>query len=438
MASRHATVRFGSPAPLTPTSISGRKVLDQHGNVYLMKCLASWGMSQVLSDAEITTALEDTAANGFNAVLVALAGSYNLASEWHQYENDAGEAYWTGTPWNSSLGPGWATIDHIVSECARLGMVTCLSFMVALDDTGMGPDIVAVSNANMTTAGTAIATRYLSATNIVWHVDFDDGTGPGDTRGQRIQAAFAGINATESPARVVRWMENGQNNSTDSLGWFEVGNFNCSTNCMYDYDGESVEIFEATWAQTSAPTGDCEPRYVGNPYLTGTNVQQLRERAYTVFIEGGWLINWGHEDWWTFGLDNPYGGDGETWKTVHSDTETVHASFCWTLVDTYCKDATWAPTSSFVTTGQGSGDTKAAQGFSDTAALAYFPSSRTIAVDTTILAGTANVRLRWFDPTNNTYSSIAASEAQQSGRSVTHPGNNSTGQGDWVLVVDLA
>ena len=44
-----------------PTTVSGRKVLDQSGDTYLMKVFSSWGMAQNLTDAEITQALEAVA-----------------------------------------------------------------------------------------------------------------------------------------------------------------------------------------------------------------------------------------------------------------------------------------------------------------------------------------------------------------------------------------
>ena len=57
-----------------PASVSGRKILDQNGDVYLMRTFSSWGMAQQLAPAEITAALEAVAANGFNAVTVWIGG----------------------------------------------------------------------------------------------------------------------------------------------------------------------------------------------------------------------------------------------------------------------------------------------------------------------------------------------------------------------------
>ena len=53
------------------SAVSGRRVVDQFGDPYLMKVFSSWGMSQNLTNAEITEALEAVAERGFNAVNVA-------------------------------------------------------------------------------------------------------------------------------------------------------------------------------------------------------------------------------------------------------------------------------------------------------------------------------------------------------------------------------
>src|SRR5204863_4277028 len=117
-------------------------------------------------------------------------------------------------------------------------------------------------------------------------------------------------------------------------------------------------------------------------------------------------------------------------------TQTIQQSYVLPVLNKYLTDPGWLPTSSFVTTGEGTGGSKAAIGAASHAALAYFPDARTIVVDTTIIAGTSNVRLRWFDPVANSYTSIATSEAQQTGRSVTLPAARGDGTRDFVLVVD--
>jgi len=68
--------------------------------------------------------------------------------------------------------------------------------------------------------------------------------------------------------------------------------------------------------------------------------------------------------------------------------------------------------------------------------MAYMPTRRTITVDMTQLSGP--VTARWYDPANGTYSSIAGSPFANTGtRQFMPAGNNSVGDGDWVLVLEM-
>ena len=430
--------------PRWPTSIANRKVLDQYGDVYLIRTFSSWGMASNLSDAEITSALEGVAGNGFDGVTVWFGGGAYYGEDWSPtYQHKAtSEAFWNGTPWASGLGPAWASLDHLVAEAKRLGIFVWMSL-----NSGLGvprAEFEAVTNTDMYNAGAAVATRYLAAPNVGWHVMIDDpSVTTGGTVGQRIDAFFHGVNDTEGAStRPVRWLEVGGGNSTNEQGWLGTTNFNATINSWYEFWINSTEIAEAGYAEVpTVPVGDCEPPYDGAPHYGNYGAdadQELRERSYATFLEGGSLINYGHEDWWRFGLSGLY-SEGLTWQQVQGHSHTVQQSYAWKLLDEFVADLTWAPDDgSFLTTGTGSGDTKAAAGRSDTAAVAYFPSSRDVVVDTTVIAGSNPVRLRWFDPTTSSYVDISDSETQRTDRSVSSPSARQDGTSDWVLVVDLA
>jgi hypothetical protein len=442
---------FGRPgtAYRYPASISGNKVLDQFGDVFLLKTFSSWSMPSHLSDADIVIAVGKAAALGFNGITCWMGGTEDRGGAgWDKYTNLAADNYWTGTPWamdsGTTLGPAWSSVDKVVVEADKLGIIVSFSFCSGFSTFGPGPDWDAATNADMTAVGEAIASRYAAYDNIVWHVMYDDN--PSATRIARTNALFTGINNIEGTSRrPVRWTEVDNGFTTFDRSLYDpTGSSNASrfsVNCIYDYSGSSVVAMENARTEiTTGPIGDCEPRYVDNTYTTGNNGQQLRERNYSVFIEGGVLINFGHECWWPFGADPLIGGCVDWEGVVDVDTETLEAEIAWAFVDTWMLDSTFEATSAFIdngATGEGTGDAKAAQGKGDAVALAYFPDNRTVTVDTTILTGTGNVRLRWFDPVANSYSTIAASEAQQTGRSVTLPAARGDGTRDFVLVADL-
>jgi hypothetical protein len=399
--------------------------------------MASWGITNLTTNANIDTALDGVAAAGFNGITFWVGGTWD-ASGWNMYTDGQGRAWWTGTVWGSTFGTAWNGVDYIVAGCASRGLTATLSFNAS----NTGPDWEARTNAQMQTVGSTVATRYLSSPNIVWHVMFDDAPGAthttASTRGQRAKAIFQGINGVEGTNTRVRWMEPARTDSNYATGWVTDTDIHVM-NCWYDYGGNSTEIVEAGYTESGAttyPVGDCEPPYDGSPHYTGSRPQQLRERTYASFIEGGTYAQFGHEDWWPFGASGIY-TESLTWSQVPTDAHVLEQGYAFGVINTYCANAAWEPDSTFVgSTVAGSGETKAASGSCGTSAVAYFPSSRTITVDTTVITGTGNVRLRWFDPVLNTYSSIAASEAQNATRSISYPSNHADGTSDFVLIVD--
>ena len=67
--------------------------------------------------------------------------------------------------------------------------------------------------------------------------------------------------------------------------------------------------------------------------------------------------------------------------------------------------------------------------------MAYMPSIRTITVDMSKLAGPTTAH--WYDPTNGKYSDVGGSPFANSGyRQFTPPGHNSSGDSDWILVLE--
>jgi hypothetical protein len=434
-----------------PASVSGRKILDQNGDVYLMRTFSSWAIPMNLTDVEITTALEGVAGRGFNAVTVWAGGGYDIGEGWNRYSTAEHGDWWTGTPWASDLGPGWEAMDLVMDEARRLGLTVNFSFPAGYGDTGAKPDWERATDEDLYGIGVAVANRYADYPNLVWHIMFDDVISA--TTAARVNALFDGINDTEGEAtRPVRWAE--PDNLTtvynELIGPDLIPSFGPSMNGFYDNwlrgtNSESgAELVEESYNEpgaTSFPTGDTETAYDSSPLIDIGDVgQQLRERSYAVFLEGGSYINYSHEDWWPFGAQGWVDSTEDLdWDQVPDHVHTVQAQHVWKLIDEFVADPTWVPDDeSFLTSGTASGDDKAAVGRSETAAIAYFPSARDVVVDTTVLEGEDPVRLRWYDPTTGEFTDVVATEPQQADRSVTYPAAHDDSTNDWALVVDLA
>ena len=179
-------------------------------------------------------------------------------------------------------------------------------------------------------------------------------------------------------------------------------------------------------------------RRTSMPRITKASRTRSCERNYTTFIRGGAGINFGHEKWWPFGVTGLFDG-GANWLGILSEPPQLSAKYAWDLLDTYVRENSWRPDSgAFLKTGLGRGDDKAASGYSSSAGVIYFPTSRSITVDTTAINRAGNVKIRWYDPTNGMYTVIAHSEPKNSSRSISYPdpATHTDDGRDWVLVVE--
>jgi len=427
-----------------PVSTSNRHFVDQNGKIFLLKMMSSWAMSQNCTDAEITQALEGLNALGFNAVTVSPFGVHMNDSFGDRYKNKAGKSFFTGAPYASSLGPAWSSMDWIAKEATRLEMTIVFSLFMSWGETGTVPDLAAAGAANAYNFGKAVATRYATYPNIVWHVMGDFKWSYDQVPASGLDAVFHGIRDAEGATHRLIIAEPG--NGTNSFDQFisrEGANgyqwFKQSANTVYNYGSSSVEQFDKIYNQkgaTAYPVVDIEPPYVNAPHYGDQQNQELRERNYATFIRGGAGINFGHEKWWPFGVTGLFDG-GPGWLKILSEAPQVSAKYAWKILDAYVTDATWTrDAGTLLKAGLGSGDDQAASGYSSSGALIYFPTSRPITVDTTKIAAGNSVQLRWYDPTSGAYTTIASSEAKTMSRSVSYPSSHTDGFNDWVLVLD--
>jgi hypothetical protein len=435
----------GSGGFAYPVSTANRRFIDQNGKVYLLKTMSSWAMSQNCSEAEITRALEGLKALDFNAVTVSPFGVHMNDTFGDRYKNKAGQPFFEGKPYASALGPAWSSMDWVMREATRLELTVVFSLFLSWKDTGTVPELVAAGTTNANNFGKALATRYASYPNVVWHVmgDFrwryDEGPGPG------LDAVFHGIRDAEGASHrlIIAEPVNGSTSFDqfisgevpDGYRWFKQ-----SADTIYHYGSHSAEQFDQVYnrpASAAYPVVDIEPPYVNAPHYKDQQLQELRERNYATFIRGGAGINFGHEKWWPHGVTGLFDG-GPGWLTILTEAPQLEAKYAWIILDGYLIDATWKPDAgAFLTSGLGRGDDQAASGYSSRAGLIYFPTSRPINLDTTRITAGNKVRLRWYDPTSGTYTVIASSEPKTSNRSISYPSRSHTdGFTDWVLVAD--
>jgi hypothetical protein len=437
-----------TPTFAWPASVSAdqRRFLDQNGRVYLLKMMSSWAMAQNCTNAEITRALEGLKSLDFNAVTVSPFGVHMNESFGDRYKNKVGERFFTGAPYASSFGPAWSSMDFIISEATRLELTVVFSLFLSWGNTGTVPDLTKAGTTNAYDFGKTVAKRYAGYPNIVWHVMGDFRWSYDQDPARALDAIFHGIKDAEGTTHrlIIAEPANGATSfdqfiraeGASGYQWFIQ-----SADTVYDYGSRSVEQFDKVYNRAGVrkyPVVDIEPPYVNAPHYKGQQNQELRERNYATFIRGGAGINFGHEKWWPFGVTGLFDG-GANWLGVLSEPPQLSAKYAWRLLDDFVRDSSWKPDNgTFLKTGLGSGDDKAASGYSRSAGVIYFPSSRSIKVDTTAINRTGNVKIRWYDPTTGTYTVISPSEPKNSSRSVAYPAAHTDGCRDWVLVAEGA
>jgi hypothetical protein len=443
---RETGIAGGSVGFAYPVSTANRRFIDEDGKIYLLKTMASWAMSQNCSEAEVTQALEGLKALRFNAVTVSPFGVHMNDSFGDRYKNKAGQSFFGGKPHASPLGPAWSSMDWVMREATRLELTVVFSFFLSFRDTGTVPDLVAGGTTNAYNFGKAVATRYASYPNIVWHVMGDFRWRYNEGPALALDAVFHGIRDAEGSRHRLIIAEPGR--GTTSLDQFISAEgahgyrwFKQSADTIYHYNSNSAEEFDKVFRRPGAasyPLVDIEPPYVNAPHYKRKQNQELRERNYATFIRGGAGINFGHEKWWPHGVTGLYDNGGPGWLNILSEAPQLDAKHAWTILDAYAADPSWTPDAgNFLRTGLGIGDDQAASGYSSSAALVYFPTKRRIIIDTTKIARGRKVRLRWYDPTSGNYTMIASSEAKTIYRSVSYPTEpHADGFSDWVLVAD--
>jgi hypothetical protein len=179
--------------------------------------------------------------------------------------------------------------------------------------------------------------------------------------------------------------------------------------------------------------------FENNPNTDGGSLGNLRKQEYWTFLAGGVGHLYGSRYTWTSywatmgNLDSPGANQisylsalltpRKWWLLVPDQNHSVVTAG----YGTYRGNSTDIHNSTYVTTARAS---------DGSLIISYCPVSTTLTVDMTKLSGAATAH--WYDPTNGTFTAISGSPFANTGtQNFTTPGNNSSGDPDWVLVVEV-
>jgi hypothetical protein len=228
---------------------------------------------------------------------------------------------------------------------------------------------------------------------------------------------------------------------TSELDFFSSGSLDDETwrpilglNGSFTYFPTYAQVLEDYNRTDFLPTFLIEANYEHEG--EGTDIQTLRRQAYWALLSGAAGHMYGDRSSWLFLPD---------WRVAINDVGAKQMQHVKSLFSTRAwYDLVPDQGHLVVTSGLGTfadsgsilaNDYLTAAATPDgTLAMAYLPTNRTITVDMSNFAAAA--RVRWFDPTNGTFSNFSSSTPNSGILSLSPPAFNSEGSEDWVLVIE--
>jgi subtilisin-like proprotein convertase family protein len=447
-----------SAAPVFPVrySANSRYLVDQNGTPFPIMGRTAWFVVS-LSVANYRLFVDDTAARGYNAI------------ELHVLNHDPrgnnppfcgnGSAPFLkrldGATWSGTIGgtapdfttPNetyWSFVDGFLAYCESKGI---LVFMFPAyvgwqgGEQGWMQELVANGPTKAQSYGTWIATRYKDQKNLVWMMGGDMGTSPYTFNSAQTAAENGLLNGLKSVA--------GQQSTLFSAEWtFESiatdqTSFGTSMtlNGVYSFSGYVSNHGRRAYARTPV-----EPAFLlEEPYdqegSDGNGANPSASQPVRRFQWWGWLST----------IGGYVSGNGYVWRFRSPDWQNhldSQGTRDMARLNAFMTSIAWfnlVPSGlggmrTLITSGGSSvnnSDYVTASATPDGALLvAYVPPDHSGPIAVDMGAMSAPVRARWFDPTSAAYSTIGTGLPNSGSRSFSTPGNNSSGYGDWVLVLD--
>jgi hypothetical protein len=423
---------------LTPLSISpnNRYLVDGNDKPFLIQGDAGWELIISTTQAEADQYLTARANQGFNMILVNLIDHLfgpnapaNMAGDYPFYDSTTGQHRAFIDPPNEAY---FAYADWVINAAASRGMYVLLdpSYLgFGGGNEGFYSDMQAAGTTRMLEWGRYVGNRYKDYGNIVW-MQGGDFNPPADGL-ELVNQVALGIQEYSSNLQTAHTQRlSSAEDIWGNYSWLALNNTYANE---LTYDRSLVDYNRAPVSATFLVEDIYENEH-------GITEQQGRAEKYWNILSGSSGALMGNDPIWGFDLNLDFGtlGSWQNWLNSQMATDMTRLGQLFDARDWYnlVPDQGHATvTGGFGTFGNANYVT-AAKTPDGHLAMAYMPSSRTLTVDMSKLSG--SVVARWFDPTNGAYTDIAGSPFANSGnRNFTTPGNNSAGDGDWVLVLEV-
>ena len=426
---RSATVYVGATPPgvyVYPlgSGPTGRYLVDQFGQPYLLVGDAAWSLIAQLTDQAADTYLADRQQRGFNAVLTNLvehALSDSAPADIYGIRPFTGKAF--ATP-NEAY---FAHVDHIIQSAAADGIVVLLApaYLGGCSNQGWCTEINAATDAEMTGWGQYLGRRYGGYPNIVWVIGGD--TDPSASIKPKLVDVVNGIRQYDTQHLFTA---HNQRTEMGVTPWVGSGWLNVNTTYSNGH--------EYTYAQTAYGVSPALPFFLVEAYYeneNGSSAQSLRAESYWTVLSGGFGHVFGNCPLWGFGTTKSAGFcSGRNWQAqlgAQGSLSMTHFAKLFTARHWYSLVPDLGHTT--LTAGYGTSGSSsyvtAACTADGSSIVAYLPSSRAVTVNGSCLQD-ATMTGWWVNPATGSATPIGT-VSSRTAQTFTPPGG-----GDWVLVID--
>jgi hypothetical protein len=427
-----------APAYPLKKSANNRYLVDQNNIPFLMVGDSPQALIVNLTESEASSFFADRAALGFNTMWINLlcatyTGGRADASTIDNINpftaNISATSSYDFTKTNEAY---FARVDHMLNLAAQNGI------QVLLDpaETGSFLSVMLDNGTNKCRAyGQFLGERYKNFTNIIWMSgnDFQSWRSAGDD--VVVRAVALGIKDKDTNHLQTTELDYNVSSSLDDTNWNSI----IDLNATYTYYATYARLLQDYNRPNFLPNFMVEANYEFEHAYTGNST--LRHQEYWTMLSGatgqlyGNGYTWPFAGGWQSHLDTPGATQfgyltalfaPRAWFNLIPDTNhaVVIAGFG---TFSAAADINLVNNNDYAT---------AARTTDSSLVLAYMPTIRTLTVDMSKLSGPAIAH--WYDPANGTYLPIAGSPfTNTSTRMFTPAGNNSDGDGDWILVLEI-
>lgn len=426
-----------APAYPLKKSANNRYLVDQNNIPFLIVGDSPQALTVNLTEAEAASFLADRAALGFNTMWVNLlcatyTGGRADASTIDGIKpftaNISGTSSYDLTKTNEAF---FARVDHMLNLAAQNGI------QVLLDpaETGSFLSVMLDNGTNKCRAyGQFLGDRYKNFTNIIWMSGNDFQSWRTASDDVVVRAVALGIKDRDTNHLHTSELDYYISSSLDDTTWNSILDFNATytyyatyARLLQDYNRPNFLpnfMVEANYEFEHAYTGNATLRHQEYWTMLCGATGQLYGNGYTWPFAGGWQSHLDTPGAIQFGYVTALFAPRAWYNLIPDTNHTVVTAGFGTF--SAAADTSLVNNNDYAT---------AARTADGSLVMAYMPTSRTLTVDMSKLSGAAAAH--WYDPANGTYLPIASSPLPNSGtRTFTPSGNNSDGDGDWILVLE--